>query len=153
MILLLFALACSGGTTDKGAPVETGQSQTHTGETASTGETSDSNAGPIGPSQAHAEPTDGVLCFDCHLCGNDDATTVETTHWVCVDCHRGPDGSVPDEVQSGCGCGALDCDTTPPTLPCAECHVVDGTNGMPSAQHMNGLCDACHAAGTSAPAP
>ncbi len=162
-LLFLALLACAGGSQD-GSPKEseaspeTGKPHTgspHTGSQHSgsphSGESG--SEGPMGPAQAHAEPTDGTMCFACHLCGNDGAETLETTHWVCVDCHRGPDGSVPEEVQSDCGCGALDCSTEPPTLGCEGCHVLDGTNGYPSTQHMNSLCSECHTPGQDAARP
>lgn len=157
-LLLLLLVGCSDAPKDvapaeTAAPKHTGAAHTgaaHTGtpHTAETG-----HAVIVGPAQGHVSPPDDTMCFACHLCGNDGAKTLEVTHWVCVDCHRGPDGSVPEEVQSDCGCGALDCSTEPPTLPCGDCHVVDGTNDYPSTQHMNDLCVACHAAGEGALRP
>lgn len=150
-LLLLALVACSGAPKD---PKPADGSPAHSGDTspaAHSGETGP--AGPVGPAMAHASPDAGTLCFACHLCGNDGAGTLETTHWVCVDCHRGPDGAIPEELQSDCGCGTLDCSTEPPTLECEDCHLVDGTNGMPSSQHMNELCSTCHAEGEGALSP
>ncbi len=144
MFILLFALACStpkpstDSTSD--SPSQDSHAETGTGgETAHTAET-----GTMGPAMGHDAPTGGIMCFDCHLCATGDTPAVEVTHPVCVSCHKGPDGSVPDEVQSGCGCGALDCGTTPPTLGCSDCHVEAGDNGYESSGHMNELCLACH---------
>ena len=140
MIALLLLLACGSPTQPKDTSGTSPTETAHTGETAThSGDTS-----ALGPAMSHDPPTGGAMCFDCHLCASGDAPAVEVTHPVCVTCHRGPDGSVPDEVQSGCGCGALDCSTTPPTLGCEDCHVEAGDNGYPSSGHMNELCLACH---------
>ena len=150
---LLLLLACSGGA----PPKETAPPESKAPDSAHTG-TSDSagahDTAPYieGPVMEHAPPDALGLCFDCHLCATEDAPVLETTHWVCVSCHRGPDGSVPDEVQSDCGCGALDCSADPAVVPCNDCHT-DGTNGQIPATEMNELCSHCHAAAPSRPAP
>lgn len=145
MFILLFALACTTPKPSVEQPAADSPSVDSTPETGEGGETAHTGeTGAAGPAMRHEPPTGGVMCFDCHLCADDETPAVEVTHPVCVSCHKGPDGSVPDEVQSGCGCGALDCGTTPPTLGCSDCHVEAGDNGYESSGHMNDLCLACH---------
>lgn len=146
-LVLALLIACKTPK-DTGKPAsETGKGGSHDSEVPH--ETSDSHAAEVvpGPSMPHEAPTGGAMCFDCHLCANEGASALEVTHWVCVDCHKGPDGSVPDEVQSGCGCGGLDCSTDPPTLGCADCHIEDGSNGYPTSGDMNEHCSICHEQG------
>ena len=88
----------------------------------------------------HEPPEPGQLCFDCHLCANDDAKFVDNTHFVCKHCHDESGGVL---EADGCECGDLDCEVDPPILPCGECHT-DGCNGHASAPLMNSLCDFCH---------
>ena len=88
----------------------------------------------------HEAPEPGQLCFDCHLCANNDAQPVDNTHYVCKHCHD-ESGGVLD--ADGCECGDLDCEVDPPILTCGECHT-DGCNGHASAPLMNSLCDFCH---------
>ena len=96
-----------------------------------------------GPAFTHERPSEGLMCFDCHICATNEAPAMETTHYVCNDCHTGPNGEVTDEAVGQCGCGDLDCSTTAPTLGCNGCHT-DGTNGYDSAEFMNLLCEHCH---------
>ena len=95
---------------------------------------------PDGIWREHDPPEPGVLCFDCHLCANDEAQPIDNTHFVCKHCHDESGGVIDAE---GCECGDLDCEVEPPLLPCADCHT-DGCNGCASAELMNGLCDFCH---------
>jgi len=88
----------------------------------------------------HEAPAPGELCFDCHLCANNDAQPVDETHYVCKHCHD-ESGGILD--ADGCECGDLDCEVDPPILTCGECHT-DGCNGHASAPLMNSLCDFCH---------
>lgn len=126
------------------APVHTGDTDpAHTGD--STVDTQgDTATGVPGPDIPHDLPSDGAMCFDCNLCGGDEEGVLELTHYVCIDCHVGPDGSVPEELQDSCGCDTLDCDAVPPVLGCGDCHT-DGSNDLPSAQDMNDRCmGGCH---------
>lgn len=138
---LFLLVACGTPKDSQPQPQETGKA-----DTSETGGHTGADIVP-GPAMPHEAPTAGAMCFDCHLCANDGASALEVTHWVCVGCHKGPDGSVPDEVQSGCGCGALDCSTDPPTLGCADCHLTESKDGMPTSDHMNELCTGCHVHG------
>jgi len=95
---------------------------------------------PDGIYREHDPPEPGGLCFDCHLCANDDAQPIDNTHFVCKHCHEESGGVIDAE---GCECGDLDCDVDPPLLPCGDCHT-DGCNGSASAETMNSLCDFCH---------
>ena len=134
----------TGHTGDSAPAVHTGDSSpTHTGDSA--GDTAPEDPGPDVP---HEMPTDGAMCFDCHLCGGEDKGTLDVTHYICVDCHVGPNGSVPEELQDSCGCDAIDCDADPPVLGCNECHT-DGKNDQLSADEMNETCTSggCHQPG------
>ncbi|MBT3219835.1 MAG: hypothetical protein HN348_12160 [Proteobacteria bacterium] len=88
--------------------------------------------------------SDGSLCFDCHVCAEDDVPELDVRHYVCDTCHSNPDGSIPPDVVADCGCEDVDCSTDPPLVPCASCHTVDSTI-YPQADYMNGLCEWCHA--------
>jgi len=104
-------------------------------------ETYDEIYNPDGVWREHEDSVDGELCFDCHLCSNNDAEPIDNTHYVCKHCHE-ENGDI-NATGSGCECGDLDCDADPPVLTCANCHT-DGCNGHASADQMNALCDFCH---------
>ena len=153
-ICLAFALSaglwtCSGktdpGTSDTNGSTDTnGTKDSSTTSDSSGGNSHDTWAYIEGPPLSHADPTEGVMCFDCHLCANEGAEALEVTHYVCRDCHTGPNGEVSDDAAGFCGCGDLDCSVDPPVLGCENCHT-DGTNGYESAEQMNEHCSHCHA--------
>ncbi len=129
-----------GDSEDSVPPVHTGDSNPgHTGD--SQGETAPENPGPDIP---HVVPGGGSMCFNCHLCGEDDVPNLDVSHYVCVECHVGPDGSVPEELMDTCGCESIDCDADPPVVGCDECHT-DGKNDLLTSDEMNDLCmGTCH---------
>ncbi len=149
--LAIAAVLCACGCVDK-APADDGAGDDDTSEcpepfTEAMTEVYDEPYNPDLIWRKHETPEPGQLCFDCHLCANDDAAPVDNTHFVCKHCHD-ESGGVLD--ADGCECGELDCETDPPTLTCGECHT-DGCNGHASAPLMNSLCDFCHVPWESPP--
>ena len=134
---------------DSSAPHPADSSADSPGDS-STGHSADSSDSPVepaGPDIPHEHPVDGAMCFDCHICGGEEQGHLEVTHYVCVDCHVGPDGSVPEELQDDCGCDGVDCDADPAVTNCGDCHT-DGSNDTSTAADMNRLCTVgCHLAG------